>query len=693
MKARIVSLIITLPLLFGFVLLYAPKSGASTIPPTIAAINLITNRLIEIDWAGTDYINGAGASKENPNAQHAQNFEIRLDGTALTQVVPPSFGNNTSGPWYWNIRSIILQGVSVTQNKTTLRLYRALSDAQLEAVAQGDSTLEVRIASTDVRASTLHLLSTPMGGIFPDYIGEPGASADTSVWHRVSYKPYYTETVLSQSGVPVRGSASVHRDTLKLAAEQIDVVTSVAPEPLLARLRETSQFLIFGPGEHPYNIPEHRAYFLSDNWNRTEGYGGANSSTSAAGVTRWHALTETERTAHGNHAYPAVYKSLYTHEAVSAHEMGHALMDAMNHASVSNHGSLTNMSAELNAIHRAVTTLPENPDDPDGRLRWQGEDKGKPTYMSASAHEFIATATAIWFDAMQESEWANNGRGRVNKRDELRQYCPQTYNFLTRVLPETRVLSEAWARDVPDKMQAFYPLAPPEPSGKYGKSVKLKSPSATNDAGMGLQTYIPFNAPAYTTPNVELWWDYDTDLMQWYLQPDLDSKFFRIARKNRPDYTGNPQRSDLVLMPKGGNTALGTEIVLEPRDSAQDSQWWKLDRQSDGTYVFTNKANLAAALVLRGDVLKSGTRIELGSPDAPFAKWTIEGDLCEICNTLSPYVCTCRVVITRTIVLETCGKCSGERTVMVTTMTTYMNNQAISTKERRAFSKIHLHLT
>jgi hypothetical protein len=271
--------------------------------------------------------------------------------------------------------------------------------------------------------------------------------------------------------------------------------------------------------------------------------------------------------------------------------------------------------------------------------------------MSRTAHEFVATAVSIWFDAMAESpNWEDDGRGPVNTREELRRYCPQTYNFLTRILPETRALCESWGRDVPNAHRPFFPPEIPEPDGRYGRSVKLMSTLASNPAGSGLQTYIPWNAAANFVPEVELWWDYNTDLMRWHLEPNEDETYFRIVRKLNASYTANTQRSDLVLMPADGRATSGTQVVLSRRRTSEESQWWRFRRQANGSFVITNRVNPELAIVLRNDATGSGTRIELGRTDSESAGWRVDGNVplvtefpmpvCEVCDKFE-VACVC----------------------------------------------------
>jgi len=667
---------------------------ASATPPTVASAYLVTNRFIEINWAGTDYINGAGASKENNMANHRGNFEVRLNGTVLALTAMPTRPDVSTHPvMYWNITNMSLHGVRVNQNKTTLQLQTALTNTQMTAVQNGSSTLDVRITG-GVTASTLTgntpastTGSVPANGVSgmnpAANIGAPGAAANTTTRHTVVHRPYYTNTVTSSDGVAVRGSEFVLLSTVQEAARQVDVILSAAPASLNSRLASTSSFVVFGPGEHSYNIPEHRYLFLRDAWNRAEGYGGNVSATSAAGVTRQHILPSAQR------PYDVNYRTGYANESILAHEFGHGIMNAMNANSVTNPGSSSNMNREIDAIYNAVIRMPENPANPTGRLRWQGATAGSLTYMSSNSHEFVATAVSIWFDAMAESQWQTNGRGMVNFREDLRLYCPQTYNFFTRILPEQKVLSEAWSSGISSSLRPVAAVNPPEPTGRFGPSVKLKSALADNPAGSGLQTYIPFNAANNYVPDVELWWDYNTDLMKWHLDPDENEQYFRIRRKLRSDYTQNPQRDNLVLMPQGGNAVAGRPVVLAQSNANDQSQQWKFVKQANGNFIIVNRANEELALVLRDNSTASGTRIELGGLTAQSRFWIVDGVvpdtfgatpsepdpiLCEVCGEEEDD-CVC-------VYCDECEELEEDCICIIVTVPDFLYISAVSIAER-----------
>ncbi|MCL1832771.1 MAG: InlB B-repeat-containing protein, partial [Oscillospiraceae bacterium] len=276
-------------------------------------------------------------------------------------------------------------------------------------------------------------------------------------------------------------------------------------------------------------------------------------------------------------------------------------------------------------IYNHVITLPEN--GVSGRTKWQGQNAGDKTYMSSNHDEFFASVTSIWFNAMGEGNWSTNGYGRVNTREELRRYDPIYYNFCARVLPETKDLSAAWANASPQNQTPVYAPEPGEPTGRWGPSVKIISNMsiANNPSGSGIQTYIPFNAATNHTPNVELWWDYNTDNMRWYIEPvDTSEQYFRIVRKYRRDYTQNAHRDDLVLTASGGTA--GANVTLTQRSNTDQTQQWQFNRQSDGTFVIVNRQHPTMAITTTSNGTSSGTRIAMGSATTATSRfWKLEG--------------------------------------------------------------------
>ena len=340
----------------------------TTNEPIIKEAKLITASYIELDWAGTQYINNAGRSKENNTFEETGYFEVLLDGQACAQ----------SFPWYWNITDYTLHGVKVNQNKTTIRLATALSTEQMKALENGTSKLSVRIANTNVTGNN----STP---------------ANTSTVYPVVYKPYYDKIIVSKTGIPVKASEFVNIRTLQKAVDMIDIILSSAPQAIIEKMRTTNVFCIFGPGEHSYNIPEHRGIFIRDAWTRAEGYGGFTAATSACNVERNGTFPAPY--------YPEGYRSGYAHECILAHEFGHGIHSAFNAVYEPDSPIRKEFS---NAFSNLVA-----------KNMWTPYVRN-----TASGGEYFATLTAVWYNAMAEGNSAN-----CNTRDELYKFDRKGYDF------------------------------------------------------------------------------------------------------------------------------------------------------------------------------------------------------------------------------------------------------------------------
>ncbi|MDL2208260.1 hypothetical protein LJB97_01410, partial [Parabacteroides sp. OttesenSCG-928-O15] len=335
-------------------------------------------------WKGTQYIRNAGQSKEDNSFNATDYFEVLLDNQALSQSVP----------WYWNITDYPLNGVKINQNKTTIRLSPELTAEQMKAVKEGASRLTVRVANRAVA-------------------GNDGTPANNSVVYPVAYKPYYDKMVTSKTGILVKGSEFVDIRTVQKTADIIDVILSAAPQLIIEKMRTSNVFCIFGPGEHSYNIPEHRGIFIRDAWDRAEGYGGFVAATSACNVER-----------NGTHPadyYPEGYASRYADECILAHEFGHGIHSAFN-AVYPEGSSLRDELAE--AFAHVTANNMWTPYIREGR----------------GGSEYFATLTAVWYNAMAESNSAG-----CNTREELYLYDRKGYDFFSKIFSSYHmILDENW---------------------------------------------------------------------------------------------------------------------------------------------------------------------------------------------------------------------------------------------------------
>jgi len=402
-------------ILLGLFLSLAGTPALANTPPVVKEARLITNTFIELHWEGQRYMNDAGRSRENIAFDAANNFEVNLDDTVLAQ----------NFPWYWNITNMSLNGVWLNQNITTLRLSRALTNAQMTAIQDGTSALTVRItnATSNVTGSNLFIVSTPANApIRQSAIGPPGAPADATTVYNVVHKPYYDKEIRSPvAEIRIRGSEFVNIETLHEAGRMIDVILSAAPPALVANMRANNTFVIFGPGEHSYNIPEHRSIFLNrnaegrftDNWSRAEGYGGRIAATSAANVHRNHVARVP--------FYPPTYVSRYRDESILAHEFGHGVHSAFNAVYPANDPLRQEL---MNAFNNSRNRNMWTPYIRDAR----------------SGGEYFATLTAVWYNAM-----ANGNSVNCNTRDEFFKYDRKGYDFFAQLFShDHKELSPTW---------------------------------------------------------------------------------------------------------------------------------------------------------------------------------------------------------------------------------------------------------
>ena len=101
---------------------------------------------------------------------------------------------------------------------------------------------------------------------------------------------------------------------------------------------------------------------------------------------------------------------------------------------------------------------------------------------------------------------------------------------------------------------------------------------------------------------IDLWWDYrPSDAFMWNLIPDSDYEYFQFERV----YSVN------VLAPTEGNVTAGTILTMAAPSATTDNQWWKLERQSDGTFIISNKADPTLCVALVNNSTNDGTRIVL----------------------------------------------------------------------------------
>jgi hypothetical protein len=409
--------------------------------PVVEEVRIISSNMIELHWkvhtkytgsqvayrysdGHPDTLMGAGSSLNFNRNQTTDrnNFEIKLNGSVLSQ---PTSTANSCSPFYWHADNYLLHQVRMNQHVTTLRLSTALTSAQQTALQNGSSAITVQIVG--------------------NVTNRAGTAADKTIVYTAIWKPYYDKQVVATTGLTIKGSQFVDLRTVQKAADITDIIMSAMPEAVVRQISSQGAFLLFGPGEHSGNIPEQRSVICYDEFNRAEGYGGANAATSAANVERCNVSGS------GNTApyYPTGYRSGYQNESILAHEFGHKIQTAFN----SVYTASNPLRAEFIAAHQ------------NGRSRTMFT-----PYMRDSSSgngnndEYFATMVAIWYNAMSEGNAAN-----CNTRDELFRYDRKLYDFAAKILSsDNLILSPDWS-NCPNTAAPNYTTGDPDPFPTYTK--------------------------------------------------------------------------------------------------------------------------------------------------------------------------------------------------------------------------------
>ena len=223
-----------------------------------------------------------------------------------------------------------------------------------------------------------------------------------------AYEPFYQQEVKLGCGVRVLGSKAVRPQAMTKAAEMLEVI--LANETLAKRMGDAGCMLgIYGEGEIAYDILEHR-YSYDENYLYVEGFGGTQlASIKDANVLRL--ISDGS----GN------YHTGYPNESILAHEFGHT---------VQNYGLDDAQKAEFENIYNTST----------GNGKWAN------SYAGSNSSEYFATLTAIWFNAMddtQDGKW-DGVRGPINTREELKAYDKEAYDFMSKIYVSDQYLPAPW---------------------------------------------------------------------------------------------------------------------------------------------------------------------------------------------------------------------------------------------------------
>ena len=232
-----------------------------------------------------------------------------------------------------------------------------------------------------------------------------GGEVERSVDCAAQYRPFYRKYTASKCGIVIKSSGAVSDEAHRVAAETADLMLGKMPEVAAVMRRFHAEVAIYALNEDVYDIPEHRfGYRILHR--PVEGFGGV-SDLPVTSIAERNLL----RVLDGPHA------TRYRNEFIMAHEFGHAV-----HLIGINYLADQTKAKELLRAYENACRLG----------RWPK------TYAIGNYEEYFATLTTIWFDVMAES---NDGtwdgvRGPINKRDELKEFDPEAYEFFRSIYPE-----------------------------------------------------------------------------------------------------------------------------------------------------------------------------------------------------------------------------------------------------------------
>lgn len=237
----------------------------------------------------------------------------------------------------------------------------------------------------------------------------------------VSYENYYTQFYTSESGIVCQSSDDVEYESLKAAAEMIDIMLAKTDTGIPERLVENgAKMALYGSHENAYFIPEHR-YSWDPNMYYVEGYGGSKSNNGVSSIA--------ERNVTRN--LTGEVQTAYRNENILVHEFGHCVkllgMDELR--------DTTLRSEFLNLYGKCVR-----------------EGLWPNTYAISNSDEFFATMCTIWFNVMEEvPDWSDGVRSPINTREELKEYDPDTYAFFEKIFSSDVTLPAPWDQGIPNQ--------------------------------------------------------------------------------------------------------------------------------------------------------------------------------------------------------------------------------------------------
>ncbi len=412
------------------------------------------------------------------------------------------------------------------------------------------------------------------------------------------FEDYYKYRMVSKSGVPVNGSATLlwGMKTVERAAEMVDIQLSQRPDIAAQMVNSGASLAIFGKGECAYHIPEHReSYQVGSLY--VEGFGGTTCSITECNVWHWH----NENSDRPDPEYTTHYKN----ENIMIHEFGHGVkiagFDRMEDRST---------AEEFQMVYRHAKAAGLWPN----------------SYAISNSDEYFATLSAIWFNVMNECSrddgW-DGTRGPINTRRELYNYDIDAYKFFSKIYPHVN-LDGAWS-PVPDYVHVTG--LKDEPDVDFtGKNYMFNYPERAN---MPL-VIAPQKKYKITDPrgglvidigacdgHVGVWYDYsgvdvNMDNMTFELEPAGENWTYSKKREDGEEMKAH----EVYIRANGGGylSAAGDRIdVLEGKEQGTIFTFELFDEKgfcavkADGKrLVCDGKPDMGVPLTLTGDENKRG---------------------------------------------------------------------------------------
>lgn len=364
--------------------------------PVIEKVQLINDRDIEIYWS--EEVTGAGWVESqrigSELVKQEQNYTVTVNGEAREL-----YYGYWRYPEYDNYEIEAKGVVYYTQRDDT---YHPNYDANpkttlrlAEPIADLTNLPEIKIAIK--------------GNVIKGRTTDAFVPAQTVSVEK--YEPFYTQERTLDCGVKVLGSAKVREAAMDKAKEMLEVL--LANQTVANRMGDAGCMMgLYGEGEIGYDIPEHRFDFDVE-YLYVEGFGGTQlASICDANVLRLNTGS---------------YQTGYPNESILTHEFAHT---------VYNYGLSETQKQEWINIYNTST----------GSGKWAN------SYAGSNKDEYFATLSAIWFNAMDDTDGEWDGvRGPINTRAELKVYDRAAYDFLANIYVSDQYLPSPWQNgSIPD---------------------------------------------------------------------------------------------------------------------------------------------------------------------------------------------------------------------------------------------------